>query len=212
MTALLKAPHPPSAVESEAADCLTEIFRDTVNLAIWQRRLDAPLHAFAEAVLAHSDSLERFISVGPGESAHELLPAWAADLPGASAFLADLDHLIEMFRCLFEPAAVGVRLHALQRPMCPRFHTDRVPVRLLSTYLGPGTEWLPESCVVRNRDTGRLPDQTASAAQIRHVPTGAVALLKGEAWIGNEGHGVVHRSPCGRGDPRLLIGLDWLSE
>lgn len=83
MTALLKAPHPPSAVESEAADCLTEIFRDTVNLAIWQRRLDAPLHSFADAVLAHSDSLERFISVGPGESAHELLPG-----PGRPTFPA----------------------------------------------------------------------------------------------------------------------------
>jgi hypothetical protein len=44
-----------------------------------------------------------------------------------------------MYQCLFEPEAIGLRIHVLADTMCPRFHVDRVPVRLLCTYRGPGT-------------------------------------------------------------------------
>ncbi|WP_410174488.1 DUF1826 domain-containing protein [Marinobacter nauticus] len=43
------------------------------------------------------------------------------------------------------------------------------------------------------------------------MPTGSVAILKGEAWIGNDGRGLVHRSPAPGDTPRLVLGLDWLS-
>ena len=36
-----------------------------------------------------------------------------------------------------------MRLVSTSAPMCPRFHTDHVGVRLICTYVGPGTEWLP---------------------------------------------------------------------
>ncbi|TVR65616.1 MAG: DUF1826 domain-containing protein [Candidatus Competibacteraceae bacterium] len=38
----------------------------------------------------------------------------------------------------------------------------------------------------------------------------AIALLKGEAWPGNAGHGLIHRSPAvpaGEG-PRVLVAID----
>jgi len=41
---------------------------------------------------------------------------------------------------------------------------------------------------------------------------GDVALLKGELWEGNEGAGMVHRSPSmNPGDRRLLLSFDFLS-
>jgi len=39
-------------------------------------------------------------------------------------------------------AAAGTRITTLDRAMCPRFHVDRVPVRLIVTWGGPGTQWL----------------------------------------------------------------------
>jgi hypothetical protein len=37
-------------------------------------------------------------------------------------------------------------------------------------------------------------------------------LLKGERWQGNEGRGLVHRSPpLVAGERRLLLTLDWLN-
>ena len=209
-TSLEKLPYP-LAIQSEHAECLTEIFRDDVNLAVWDRPTAAPWTQFSTRLLEQTESLERFVSLDPRETASTLLPEWAMRIEGADLWLDDLNHLVDMFRCLFEPQAVGVRLHAVRGPLCPRFHTDRVPVRLLSTYMGPGTEWLPEQLVQRPAGNGPLPDQTVATENIHHIPAGGVALLKGEAWIGNEGRGLVHRSPSVDTRARLMIGLDWLS-
>ncbi|KZZ06831.1 hypothetical protein A3746_16435 [Oleibacter sp. HI0075] len=52
---------------------------------------------------------------------------------------------------------------------------------------------------------------TARAEEIQVLPTEAVAILKGELWEGNEGFGLVHRSPDPENIPRLVLALDWLS-
>jgi hypothetical protein len=40
---------------------------------------------------------------------------------------------------------------------------------------------------------------------------GDVALFKGERWQGNEGRGIIHRSPVPvAGERRLVLTLDWL--
>lgn len=47
---------------------------------------------------------------------------------------------------------------------------------------------------------------------IRQLQSGDVALLKGENWIGNEGAGIIHRSPQPpQGTRRLILTLDWLN-
>lgn len=201
----------PLTVTGRRPDCLTEIFRDEVNLAVWERAMDQAWQPFVAQFCREAGRLERFVSLDQDDGAAQVLPSWARSIPGAEAWLADVDHLIEMYRCLFEPEAVGLRLHVLDDTMCPRFHVDRVPARLLCTYQGAGTEWLPESAVTRPSGPGPLPDQHPLATQVRRLPTAAVALLKGEAWVGNEGRGIVHRSPAPDTRPRLVVGLDWLA-
>ena len=201
----------PLAIHGGKPECLTEIFRDEVNLSVWQRELSSGCLAFADRFASAIGKFERFVVQEKYESIESILPGWALELPGAEAWLADVQEMIAMYRCLFEPAAVGVRLHVLADTMCPRFHTDRVPARLLVTYSGRGTEWLAETDVVRAETVGPLPEQQAADISIQVIPTGAVALLKGEDWIGNEGRGLVHRSPAPGDTPRLVLGLDWLS-
>jgi hypothetical protein len=184
---------------------------EDVNLAVWQRKTDVSYAGFVDNFAARSGSLQRFVSIEADEVADDILPAWARELAGADAWLNDINTVIDMFRCLFEPGAVGVRLHVLTGTMCPRFHVDRVPARLLVTYSGKGTEWLTEDQVIRGAEGTRLPDQTARAEDIQVVPAGAVAILKGELWEGNEGFGLVHRSPDPENIPRLVLALDWLS-
>ncbi|MEX0603226.1 MAG: DUF1826 domain-containing protein [Marinobacter sp.] len=200
----------PIAVSGDKAECLTEIFRDEVNLAVWNRSLQPAVIRFAEALSASAGQLERFISLSEGDSAAMVLPKWTLELTGADAWVADANEVIDMYRCLFEPEAVGLRLHVLQGAMCPRFHVDRVPVRLLCTYQSIGTEWLKEEQVNRPQGQGPLPDQSVDAFAVEPLATGAVGLLKGEAWEGNEGRGLVHRSPAPGDQPRLVMALDWL--
>lgn len=45
---------------------------------------------------------------------------------------------------------------------------------------------------------------------IRSLQAGQVAILKGEKWLGNEGAGLIHRSPASE-QRRLLLSLDWLA-
>lgn len=200
----------PIAVMGDQADCLTEIFRDEVNMVVWNRPLRPQIARFAEELTAWEGQMERFVSLSEGDSAALALPRWALTIDGAEAWVADANEVIDMYRCLFEPDAVGLRLHVLKGTMCPRFHVDRVPVRLLCTYQGVGTEWLQEARVTRPQKTGPLPQQSIAALDVERMPTGSIGLLKGEAWIGNEGRGLVHRSPAPGDRPRLVLALDWL--
>ena len=124
-----------------------------------------------------------------------------------------------MFGCLFELNMIGLRIATLTNAMCPRFHVDRIPCRLITTYLGTGTDWLPHQSVNHSKlgaGNGGLSDEESglypSENHIKTLLPGDVALLKGELWEGNEGAGMVHRSPSMNLDEhRLLLSFDFLS-
>ncbi|MGY4524904.1 DUF1826 domain-containing protein [Pseudomonas sp. UBA4617] len=188
---------------------LTDVLHDGVNLAVWRRRLPAQLEDFAALAVSLGRPLadQRVIDV---DERHrpvltELLRE-TADLHGYEAFVADVTWLVAAYTCLVGARRVGLRLRILAEPMCPRFHVDNVPLRLLTTYAGPGTEWLPlQASKGVDLRTAQPP-----VDNIQHLQAGDVALLKGEKWQGNEGAGLMHRSPPGQ-QGRLLLSLDWLA-
>ncbi|QCI15333.1 DUF1826 domain-containing protein [Pseudomonas putida] len=196
-------------IYGESPKVMAEIFHDGVNMAVWQRRLPAQLEDFAALVISLGQPLadQRVVEVSEHEPV--LLPGLlpeAADLHGYEAFVADVTWLVSAYTYLLGARRVGLRLRVLQGAMCPRFHVDNVPLRLLTTYVGPGSDWLEEGAVER---VG-LHLAPAPVDNIQQLQTGDVALLKGEKWIGNEGAGLIHRSPPSQ-QPRLLLSLDWLA-
>ena len=102
--------------------------------------------------------------------------------------------------------------------MCPRFHTDYVKCRLVTTYVGPATQWLPHELVNRSKlghgNQGQPDDKSGlflENTDIEQLNVGHVALLKGESWAGNKGAGLVHRSPHAKnGYNRLYMTIDFL--
>ncbi|MGH1486564.1 MAG: DUF1826 domain-containing protein [Cellvibrionaceae bacterium] len=195
---------------------LTSIYADKVNIAIWQRQHQQMLDAYAEEWINHcpSHTPRLLLSV---EKANEQLEKLLPDLHHKNKFQQDIVLLVDMFACLFDTKEVGLRLTPLKKAMCPKFHVDNIPCRLITTYGGLGTEWLLEGNVDRNRlgkGANGLPDHESGILQadktIQQLSSQHVALLKGSGWLGNEDYGLVHRSPSlSDGQARLLLTLDF---
>lgn len=202
-------------VQGDTPGVFTQILDDGTNLAVWQRQLPAHISDFAVMVLAMDQSLaESRVLELPEEDSQPALQGLAAgfsDLQGYEGFIADVSWLVSAFACLLGAQRVGLRLRTLDKAMCPRFHVDHVPVRLLTTYAGVGSQWLEEGVM----DRRRLAEPEAEPSDprvIQQFRCGDVGLLKGEKWRGNEGLGLIHRSPePAPGERRLILTLDWLA-
>lgn len=198
---------------------LTRIYEDGVNFCLIERPLPATIEGFIYQALKLFGPLELSQPVNPSEFNYTNLWPQTRQLDGYDTWLADIELLTTAFCELFELKQAGLRLRTLKTAMCPRFHVDRVPARMICSYGGIGTEWLPEYALDRRKlgmgsgglddaQSGLIVDQTA----IRRMPAYAVGLMKGEAWEGNEGQGFVHRSPTPTAvqPRRLVLTLDML--
>ena len=197
-------------------EVMTQIYQKQINLVVLQRSLAADVSDYSQMLVESKPGLN-FRSVLTPEKAAESLRSSLPDLHNRSAFIDDVVLLLEMYSCLFELDEVGVRLQVLDRAMCPRFHTDKLGCRLVSTYLGQGTEWLHNDDVDRSKlgaGNRGLSDEKSglysNPACIQQVNPGDIVLLKGEGWYGNDGAGAVHRSPAvPTGEKRIVLTMDF---
>ena len=192
---------------------LSDILEDGVNLALWQRQLPLHIAEFGALLVSLNEPLadSMVIELDNEDATPNLqdLASSCRDLEGYEGFIADVAWLVSAFACLLGAKRIGVRLRLLDKAMCPRFHVDHVPVRLITTYAGVGSQWLREGVM----DRRQLSQADAEPSErIEQIHCGEVALLKGTKWRGNEGHGLIHRSPALKADERrLILTLDWLA-
>ena len=197
-------------------ETLTEVYRDDVNIAVWRRSLSCELHNAVKDLLEAQPNLRVITTLSASSIKTELSDA----LPLASehhSLLDDVSELIDMYCLLFNLDKVGLRLTTLMKQMCPKFHTDHVTCRLITTYSGPATEWVEHGNLstkaVLARVNGNADSASASSCSsddIQQVSTGDVALLKGSRWQGGFDNAIVHRSPkVNTPDPRLILTLDF---
>jgi hypothetical protein len=194
---------------------LATIVDEGVNLAVWKRQLPLHIADFATLLLSLNEPLGEslVLELADDEAQPNLLglASGFSDLEGYEGFIADVSWLVSAFACLLGAQRIGLRLRVLDKAMCPRFHVDHVPVRLITTYAGLGSEWLKEGAMDR-RQLGNPGAEPLDDRLIQTISSGEVALLKGEKWHGNEGFGLIHRSPyLDPGERRLILTLDWLS-
>ncbi|WP_070967764.1 DUF1826 domain-containing protein [Vibrio sonorensis] len=196
-------------------ESLTDIYHPNCNIALWQRPLMAELEISAKYIANEFPSLQLSEAVTPSDAESVLNDKFGQD-EKAKPVSRDIAVLVDMFCCLFDAKRAGLRLTVLEKAMCPKFHVDRVPVRLVTTYCGAATEWLANAGLDRSKlgagGIGKSDEESGlmqSVDDIHKLSVGDVALLKGELWEGNEGTGLVHRSPNPKDSPaRLLLTLD----
>ena len=200
-------------------EILTEIYQDAVNIAIWETEISTKLESAVKSVMASSYDLQLSEVILIKSAEDQLQKILGVDDTFAE-LRNDVLELVDMFCCLFGLERTGLRLATLNRAMCPRFHVDHVPCRLLKTYTGIATQWIPHERLDRTKlgvNRHNQPDELSGLFQretdIENLQSGHVALLKGERWVGNEGTGLVHRSPrLNKGERRLLLSLDFCTE
>lgn len=209
------------ATDGPQADVFTQIYEENTNIAVWQRQLDTALTAEVAQFTAAKPSYQSSMIVSPKSAYDEVMDSIGPNLSQTNLapikLGEDIALLVDMFCCLFDLKYAGLRLSVLNNAMCPRFHVDRVPCRLITTYQGLATEWLPHNTVDRSKlglGNQGLPDESSglfkNESDIQRLNTGDVAILKGEIWPKNENAGLVHRSPVlPPNTHRLLLTLDF---
>nr|WP_299382220.1 DUF1826 domain-containing protein [Allomuricauda sp.] len=127
-----------------------------------------------------------------------------------SLILQDIKELLYLFKEVTNASSFRLLLATISTNMCPRFHADNNELRMLCTYRGPGTLWLPNHAVDRNAYlTGKgnksiLPNESLA----QQVETGDVVILKGSLYPGATP--ILHRSPniLHKGKKRILLSID----
>ena len=134
------------------------------------------------------------------------------ETPLGKKLLSELSPTISDFAALLPQQKIRVMLVRTLGRTCPLFHVDRVTLRLLCTCRGPGTEWLADSDVMRkglgHGDNNKV---LAAGGVVYAVPTHHICVLKGDAFKGNAGSGIVHRSPSvpGNSGGRWYLRVDF---
>ena len=140
-------------------EILTDIYKEDINIVTWQRNLLESLKKEVKKFVSSNPRFEATMTVSPKTVFNRLEEAFGTG--EHTQFLKDITDLVQMFCYLFDLSNVGLRLGVLDSAMCPKFHVDRIPCRLVTTYYGIGTEWLPHQAVDRTKlgaGSNGLPD------------------------------------------------------
>lgn len=205
------------SAQSKEPDIFNAIYQQDINMVIWQRELSASLQNAVKDFLASNPPAQMEVTVTPQSALSSM--SETLGMMNQPALSANIAELVGMFCSVFELKRAKLSLKVLDQAMCPKFHVDRIPCRLLTTYQGVATEWLPHHVVDRTKlgrgSHGQSDEQSGlfqSPNDIQQLNCGDVALLKGELWQGNQNAGLVHRSPVlPSSERRLLLKLDFIN-
>ena len=118
-------------------------------------------------------------------------------------WLNDMATICKVFCKIQNSNAVGFWLGSDRG--CRRYHIDNVPLRLLVTYAGEGTEWLPDEAADRNAYLNGEPNEkiVLDKSALQFLSEWDVAVFRGGI------KGLLHRTPdSALSSPSILMRLD----
>ena len=183
-------------VADATAAVLERIHDRACALALWTRAPAVALDDFEPdavddiaATIAIADAAQTEMAV------RALIDAAGYDGITGAALAADVAMLCRRHGDLLGSTQVALRLEVVESDACRKFHADYVTLRMISTYMGRGTQWLAA-------------DDRDDAQAIREITPGTVAIFKGRRLLDDPP--ILHRSPpiAASGDKRLLLVVD----
>ncbi len=189
----------------QAASDFRALRQPDVELALWSRQ--APPEIMAALAALPADVLPDGRVLAALDDLPVALEAFFRPQSDTNALrswlIADICTLAEAFADLTGSGEIDARLERVTGDACWKFHRDCVEARLITTYRGPGTEWVPPA-----QSEAALRDQKAYRGPLNRFAPFAVGVFKGSC--AGPGSGIVHRSPSliGTGETRLLLCLN----
>lgn len=174
------------------------------ELALWQREFEPSVTSELDRLSQDQLPQARFITSPDliSSAIEKALHGWASEHNDLFPALAgDIEALVARFFQMTGSDAVKLRLEAIRDDACRLFHIDRARARLTTTYVGPGTEWVP--CT---HAADALASQENYEGPLHQMPRFAVGIFPGAL---SPFGGLLHRSPhiAGSGEHRLLLCL-----
>jgi len=205
----------PQQVMSASWSDRKEVLDQNVNLYCWQRTPDLEIRQYLEKVLI-TDPKPIRVEVNSEELVDQLRLArssWEGTVPAdGTRFWKDVSLLVGDFLQLSSSRTATMHLKVISDNACTKFHTDGYSLRLFSTYLGRGTEWIPESATNRLALGKSNKSIVKDTSKIQQMKPFEVGILKGELRNGLQQvtKGIVHRSPeiVTLNEKRIILRVD----
>lgn len=195
-------------------DDLIRINNKGTNLVVWPREVKPTLRKWLDQELWNALPGEPFRLTA--QSMRQILTDRVVrhcptNSPGRRMFIDDLIMLTNCFAAIAGMAQMTARLVPITDQPDSRFHVDCIAQRLLTTYVGHGTEWIDGDILGDTAPVDRQSDSQAANADpiITQLSRFSVALFKGSRHSAAT-RPLVHRSPATPGPTgkRLLFCLD----
>lgn len=167
----------------------------------WEPSLIGRLDGLALDDLPRARFIARLDRIGD-DVASVISQAGNCDATVVAALGSDIESLATRFAQATAARRIEVRLEAICDDACRLFHIDRMKARLVTTYIGPGTEWVHTA-----HEADALGNAEGFAGPVQQLPRFSVALFPGSL---SPAGGLVHRSPrlAGAGKFRLFLCLN----
>lgn len=193
----------PEALVVDEAEGLGCIGWPGIALVIWRRPVPQELVRRVDAAAFEELPRARLEAVATEEVGTALAHELGARADVWTPLLADIAHLARLYGGIARLPAIRLRLEAIRDDACRRFHADQVRVRLLCTYRGPATEWIPRTAVRRATDGFVAEPDPAAVRRLERFEVGLFAGALAPLAC-------VHRSPplSVTGRDRLLLVID----
>ncbi len=188
----------PTRVPTRTPDSLDRLRDEAVNLVSWRRMLPSGLNAqLVDWAHRRAADFDDVVSIPNAEL--DRATAGLAE-PARAWVVGDIARLLGRFGDHTGARRVRVVFGAVRTDQCRKFHIDYVRYRLVTTYVGPGTEWVPDHAVRRSALDAPPVSATEANQQIvsdssavRRAAAGEVVVMKGADHP--SGRAAVHRSP-----------------
>lgn len=190
---------------------LSEFSKSSDQLAIFERQAPQAAEGYMQKLMRISLDIAGKVRKENAKQdiqdiLQEQMPAKLQDDPFYNEWLADMADVCKVYCDTLASDAICFWLGTERG--CTRYHTDNVLMRLVVTYEGRGTEWLPNEAADRGAFANGAPNEQIirDPSAIQFLKAWDIAIFRGGP------QGLLHRTPdAALNRPSILMRLDPIS-